>query len=195
MSIIGPPALDEPTVPRFAAGMTTIRPSEDRDVPAIAAIYAHHVRFGTASFETDPPSVEEMARRRAEIIGKGQPYLVAEADGVLLGYAYAGTYRPRPGYRDTVENSIYLRPDLTGRGIGKHLLPALIEACEARDYRQIVAVVGDSENLASIRLHRRCGFRLVGTLEAVGYKHGRWLDSVLLQRTLGPGNTAPPVPR
>ena len=172
-----------------------IRPSEDRDLPAVTAIYAHNVRFGTASFETDPPSLPEMIRRRADILAKGQPYLVAEAAGEILGYAYAGTYRPRPAYRDTVENSIYVRPDLMGRGIGRLLLPALIEACEARGYRQMVAVVGDSANLASIRLHQRCGFRLVGTFEAVGYKFGCWLDSVLLQRSLGRGSDAPPAIR
>jgi phosphinothricin acetyltransferase len=178
-----------------SAPSLTIRPCEEPDVPAIAAIYAHHVRFGTASFETDPPTLPEMHRRRAELVGRGQPYLVAEANGAILGYACAGTCRPRAAYRDTVENSIYLRPDQTGRGIGKRLLPALIEACEARDYRQMIAVVGDSGHLASIRLHQHCGFRLVGTLDCVGFKLGRWLDSVFLQRTLGRGNTAPPPER
>jgi L-amino acid N-acyltransferase YncA len=173
----------------------TIRPSEDRDVPAITAIYAHHVRFGTASFETDPPPVEEINRRRADILSKGQPYIVAETDGALLGYAYAGTYRPRAAYRDTVENSIYLHPDSIGRGLGKRLLLSLIEACEARDYRQMIAVVGDSANLPSIRLHQSCGFRLVGTLESVGFKLDRWLDSVFLQRSLGRGNSAAPAAR
>jgi phosphinothricin acetyltransferase len=173
----------------------TIRPSEARDVPAIAAIYAHHVRFGTASFETEPPSVEDTMRRRAAIVDTGHPYLVADMSGEVLGYAYAGTYRPRAAYRNTVENSIYLHPDRVGRGIGKRLLPALIAACEAGGYRQMVAVVGDSSNQASIRLHQRCGFRLVGTLESVGYKLGRWLDSVFLQLTLGRGDSTPPHPR
>jgi L-amino acid N-acyltransferase YncA len=177
------------------AANDSIRPSEDRDVPAIAAIYQHHVLFGTASFETEPPSIDDMTRRRRDVLAKGQPYLVAEAEGLVVGYAYAGTYRVRAAYRDTVENSIYLRPELIGRGIGKRLLTALITACEARDYRQIVAVVGDSDNLPSIRLHQSCGFRLVGTLEAVGYKHGRWLDSVFLQRHLGTGDRAPPSER
>jgi len=172
-----------------------IRPSRDEDVVAIAAIYAHHVLRGLASFETEPPNEAEMARRRADVLGKGLPYLVAARDGAVLGYAYAGTYRPRAAYRDTVENSIYLCPDLTGQGIGRRLLPALIAACEARDLRQMIAVVGDSANLPSIRLHQACGFRLVGVLEAVGYKHGRWVDSVLLQRRLGRGDTAPPLPR
>jgi phosphinothricin acetyltransferase len=170
----------------------TIRPSEDRDLPAIAAIYAHHVRFGTASFETDPPDLAEMTRRRAEVLGKGQPYLVAEAAGAVIGYAYAGTYRPRPAYRNTVEDSIYLHPDQAGRGVGSLLLPALIRAAEAAGYRQMIGVVGDTANQASIRLHQRCGFRLVGTLESVGFKFGRWLDSVVLQRRLGAGDTAAP---
>jgi phosphinothricin acetyltransferase len=173
----------------------TIRPSEDRDVPAIAAIYAHHVRFGTASFETEPPPLAEIIRRRTDILGKGQPYIVAEAGGALLGYAYAGTYRPRAAYRDTVENSIYLHPGAMGRGLGTRLLLSLVEACEARDYRQMIAVVGDSANLPSIRLHQSCGFRLVGTLESVGFKLGRWLDSVLLQRSLGRGDGTEPAAR
>ncbi|MGE0416571.1 MAG: N-acetyltransferase family protein [Acetobacteraceae bacterium] len=178
--------------------MTTdllIRPCHSTDITAIAAIYGHHVRTGVASFETEAPSEAEMARRRDDILGKGLPYLTAERDGVVVGYAYAGTYRPRAAYRDTVENSIYLRPETMGQGIGKRLLPALVSACEALDLRQMVAVVGDSGNHASIRLHQACGFRLVGVLEAVGYKHGRWLDSVLLQRRLGRADAAPPSRR
>jgi len=120
---------------------------------------------------------------------------VAGIDGVVQGYAYAGTYRPRAAYRDTVENTIYLHPDAIGRGLGKRLLLSLIEACEARDYRQMIAVVGDSANLPSIRLHQSCGFRLVGTLDSVGFKLGRWLDSVFLQRSLGRGNGAAPAAR
>jgi L-amino acid N-acyltransferase YncA len=181
--------------PMSQARPITIRDSQDSDVPAIAAIYAHHVLHGVASFETEPPSIAEMIRRRADILAKGFPYLIAEQDGAILGYAYAGPYRPRAAYRDTVENSIYLRPDAAGHGIGRQLLPALVTACESRDLRQMIAVVGDSGNHASIRLHERCGFRLVGVLEAVGYKHGRWLDSVLLQRRLGCGDTALPAPR
>jgi len=177
-----------------AAGLT-IRPSRDADMPAIAEIYMHHVLHGTASFETEPPGLQEMQRRRADVLGKGLPYLVAERDDAVLGYAYAGTYRPRAAYRDTVENSIYLHPGMTGRGIGRPLLLALIQGCEARDLRQMIAVIGDSTHAASIRLHERCGFQLVGILRDVGYKHGRWLDSVLLQRALGRGNTAPPAAR
>jgi L-amino acid N-acyltransferase YncA len=153
------------------------------------------VLHGLASFETEPPDEAEMRRRRTDVLAQGLPYLVAERQGLVLGYAYAGTYRPRAAYRDTVENSIYLRPDVTGQGIGRRLLAALIEACEARDLRQMIAVVGDSSNLASIRLHQACGFRLIGVLEAVGYKYGRWVDSVLLQRRLGRGDDTPPATR
>jgi L-amino acid N-acyltransferase YncA len=170
-----------------------LRPSADTDLDDIAAIYAHHVRHGTASFETEPPDAAEMRRRRAVILELDFPYLVVEEAGTLQGYAYAGTYRPRAAYRDTVENSVYLRPEAAGRGLGGMLLAALIDACAAIGLRQMVAVVGDSANLPSIRLHERLGFRHVGVLEAVGYKHGRWLDTVLLQRALGPGNTTRPT--
>jgi len=172
-----------------------LRPAEDRDMAAITAIYGHHVLHGAASFETEPPTPEEMLRRRRALVDQGYPYLVAELDGAVGGYAYAGPYRPRAAYRDTVENSIYLRPDAIGHGIGSRLLDALIEACDQCGFRQMVAVVGDSGNTPSIRLHQRHGFRLVGTLQSVGYKHGRWLDSVLLQRSLNAGDTAPPIPR
>lgn len=173
----------------------TLRAVEDGDMAAITAIYRHHVLHGAASFETEPPLVKEMQRRCHVLLQQGYPYLVAEQGGEVRGYAYAGPYRPRAAYRDTVENSIYLRPDTIGRGIGSLLLAALVEACERIGYRQMVAVVGDSANTASIRLHQRHGFRLVGTLQSVGYKHGRWLDSVLLQRSLNVGDTVPPVPR
>jgi phosphinothricin acetyltransferase len=173
----------------------TVRPAAQDDVAAIAAIYGHHVLHGTASFETEPPGTDEMARRRAALLEAGYPYLVAERGSEVLGYAYASAYRPRAAYRDTVENSVYLRADVIGRGIGSLLLAALIEACEARGYRQMVAVVGGSANAASIRLHERHGFCLVGTLRSVGHKHGRWLNTVLLQRTLDAGDMAPPEPR
>ena len=173
----------------------SIRPSVESDIEAITAIYAHHVLTGFASFEIEPPSVDEMRRRRSAVVDAGLPYLVAEREGVILGYAYAGTYRPRPGYRNTVENSIYMRPDTVGQGIGKRLLPILIDRCEALDLRQMIAVIGDTENRASIRLHETCGFRMVGVLEAVGFKLGRWLDSVIMQRTLGVGaSLLPPRP-
>ncbi|MFO1029073.1 MAG: N-acetyltransferase family protein [Acetobacteraceae bacterium] len=182
-------------IPTTTSAGITLRPVTEDDMSAVAAIYGHHVRYGTASFETEPPSTEEMGRRCAALLEQGYPYLVAEQDGVVIGYAYAGAYRPRVAYRDTVENSVYLRPDAAGRGAGSLLLVALVEACEARGYRQMVAVVGDSANAPSIRLHERHGFRLVGTLRSVGHKHGRWLDTVLLQRTLGTGDATPPQPR
>ena len=172
-----------------------IRPSREGDMAAIAAIYRHHVLHGTASFETEAPDLVEMIRRRADLVGRGMPHLVLEQDGAIRGYAYAGPYRPRAAYRDTVENSVYLAPDAIGLGFGRRLLAALIEACTGLGLRQMVAVVGDSDNLPSIRLHERLGFRRVGTLEAVGFKHGRWLDTVLLQRSLGAGAGAPPLAR
>lgn len=173
---------------------TEIRSATDADMEAIAAIYAHHVLHGTATFETEPPSAAEMLRRRAEMLARGLPYLAAAApDGTVLGYAYATAFRPRAAYRNTVENSVYIRHDQVGRGIGRALLQTLIAACEAGGFRQMVAVVGDSANLASIGLHEALGFRTVGTLRSVGRKHGRWLDTVLLQRPLGEADaTVPP---
>ncbi len=172
-----------------------IRPSRDDDLAAISAIYGHHVLYGNASFETEAPSVEEMRRRRAELVARGYPYLVAEDATGIVGYAYASAYRARPAYQNTVENSVYLRPDAIGRGIGRRLLEALMEDCETRGYRQMIAIVGDSGNMASIGLHERAGFRLVGVLRSVGFKHGRWLDTVVLQRALGPGDGTPPRSR
>ncbi|MBR0644736.1 GNAT family N-acetyltransferase [Plastoroseomonas hellenica] len=171
-----------------------IRPSTDADIAAIATIYGHHVLHGTASFETEAPGVEEMRRRRADILAKGYPHIVAE-DGEegVIGYAYVSAYRPRAAYCNTVENSIYVRHDAARRGIGRLLLAELIARCEALGLRQMVAVVGDSANLASVRLHEVLGFRMIGTLASVGRKHGRWLDSVLLQRALGEGDSTPPV--
>ncbi|NKC31249.1 GNAT family N-acetyltransferase [Falsiroseomonas selenitidurans] len=182
------------SLPARPAPAIRIRPSRNEDLGAITAIYGHHVRHGTASFELEPPGVEEMRRRRVEILMRRLPYLVAEdADGAILGYAYAGAYRPRAAYGNTVENSIYARHDAVGRGIGTRLLAELIARCEALGLRQMVAVVGDSANLASVRLHQALGFRVVGTLHAVGRKHGRWLDSVLLQRPLGRGEATAPL--
>jgi phosphinothricin acetyltransferase len=171
----------------------TIRPALAADIPAIAAIYAHAVLHGTASFELDPPDAPEMTRRQAALVDGGYPYLVAERDGVLLGYAYAGPYRPRPAYRSTVEDSVYVSPSAQGQGVGRALLGALIDACERSDFRLMVAVIGDAESRASIRLHESLGFSSVGALEPVGYKHGRWLATVLMQRVLGPGAGAPPT--
>jgi L-amino acid N-acyltransferase YncA len=181
--------------PRPPMTDVTIRPSHDNDMGTLTDIYRHHVLHGTASFETEAPDLAEMMRRRADLVGRGMPHLVLEQDGRVRGYAYAGPSRPRAAYRDTVENSVYLAPDAIGLGFGRLLLEALIAACTQLGLRQMVAVVGDSANLPSIRLHERLGFRRVGTLQAVGFKHGRWLDTVLLQRALGSGDTTPPNAR
>jgi phosphinothricin acetyltransferase len=178
--------------PMQGSPLITIRPAEDADMDAVTAIYAHHVLHGLASFETEAPDAAEMRRRRADVMKKGLPYLIATDDDAVLGYAYASPYRPRAAYANTVENSVYVRPDATGRRIGHRLLTALIDACEACRLRQMIAVVGDSANLASIRLHEKLGFHRVGVLTSVGYKHGRWLDSVLLQLELGDGARTPP---
>jgi len=170
----------------------SIRPAEQRDIAAITAIYAHSVRHGTASFEIEPPDEAEMARRRDAVLAGGYPFLVAERDGGVAGYAYCGPYRLRPGYRWTVEDSIYIAPQVQKRGAGRALLTHLIGECEARDFRQMIAVIGDSAQLPSIALHQSLGFRQVGMLTAVGFKFGRWIDSILLQRALGNSATTPP---
>lgn len=162
----------------------TLRPAAPEDVPAIAAIYAVEVLEGTASFEIEPPDAIEMARRLTEVLGRGLPWLVAEMDGEIAGYAYAGPYRTRAAYAATVENSVYVARTRRGHGIGRMLLAALIEACAVAGRREMVAIIGDSANAASVRLHEACGFRLVGTLRGVGRKHGRWIDTVLMQRSL-----------
>lgn len=161
-----------------------LRDATAADAPAIAAIYGHHVRHGLASFEEEAPDAAEIGRRMADILGRGMPYLVAERDGAVVGYAYVSPYRARAAYRFAVENSIYVAPGLAGQGIGSRLLERLIQRCEAGPWRQMVAVIGDTANHASIGLHARHGFRTVGTLEAVGFKFGRWVDSVLMQRPL-----------
>ncbi|PRD42623.1 GNAT family N-acetyltransferase [Phyllobacterium phragmitis] len=170
-----------------------LRNCEAGDIPDITAIYRHAVLAGSASFEIEPPSESEMARRREALVAGNFPYAVAIIDGDLAGYAYAGAYRPRPGYSNTVESSVYIREGFQGRGIGKALMARVIEEAEARGFRQMLAVIGDSSNDASIRLHENLGFRIVGTLQSVGWKHGRWLDTVLVQRALGPGDTLPPA--
>lgn len=164
-----------------------VRPARDTDMPAVTAIYAYHVAAGTASFETTAPDEAEMRRRRRALIDGGYPYLVAERDGLVRGYAYAGPYRTRPAYRHTVENSVYVESAAQRQGVGTALLGALIEACTERGFRQMVAIIGGSAHTASIRLHRAAGFETVGTFRNVGFKHGRWLDSVLMQRALGQG--------
>ena len=170
----------------------TIRPSRDADVPAITAIYAHHVRTGTASFETSAPDEAEMQRRRDALADSRYPWLVADLGGEVCGYAYAGPYRVRPAYQFSVEDSVYVSSRTQRRGIGTALLRALIRACTDRGYRQMVAIIGDSAQVASIGLHRAAGFEMVGTLKNVGYKHDRWLDSVFMQRALGEGASTPP---
>ena len=171
----------------------SIRTARTSDIPAITRIYAHAVEHGTASFELTPPDETEMARRMNDLVSKGFPYLAAEVGGVLGGYAYAGPYRTRPAYRLTVEDSVYIAPNIHRRGVGRMLLAALIEASEARGFRQMIAVIGDStKQAASIGLHEAAGFRQIGILENVGFKHGRWLDSILMQRALGAGATAAP---
>jgi len=169
-----------------------IRDSRDDDIAAVTAIYGHAVVHGNASFELDPPDTAEMARRRRAIVETGYPFLVAERDGGVIGYAYAGPYRARPAYRFAVENSIYVAPEVQGIGTGHVLLPALIARCTAAGFRLMVAVIGDSANQASIRLHAANGFSHAGLLPNIGWKHGRWLDSVLMTLPLGPGaSTAP----
>jgi phosphinothricin acetyltransferase len=170
-----------------------IRHSTDTDLPAITAIYAPAVTHGTASFELEPPSEAEMARRREAILEGSYPYLVAEMNGDILGYAYAGAYRTRPAYRSTVEDSVYVAPSAQGQGVGRALLVALIEQCEALDFRLMVAVIGDEDSHGSIGLHRSLGFEPAGIIKGIGYKHGRWLSTVLMQRPLGRGMTEPPT--
>src|SRR5919112_4142606 len=170
-----------------------IRPSLETDISAIAVIYAHAVTHGTASFELEPPSEAEIARRRNAILEGGYPYLVAERGGEILGYAYAGAYRPRPAYRSTVEDSIYVAPSAQGQGVGRALLVALIEQCEALDFRLMVAVIGDEDSQGSIALHKSLGFEPAGILKGIGYKHGSWLSTVLMQRPLGRGTNEPPT--
>ena len=170
-----------------------IRTATLADIPAITAIYGAAVTGGTASFELDAPDAAEMQRRWQAIRDAGFPYLVAEQGGVVSGYAYVSQYRPRPAYGYSVENSIYVAPDAHRSGVGRRLLAALIDAATAKGYRQMIAVIGDSAQSASIGLHRRAGFTFVGTIHSVGYKHGRWLDSVIMQRALGAGDAAPPT--
>jgi L-amino acid N-acyltransferase YncA len=169
-----------------------VRPSAPADLEAIQAIYADAVRQGSSSFELDPPDLQEMMRRRDDVLAKGLPWLVAELGGRVLGYAYAGPFRSRPAYRFALEDSIYLSPDAQGRGIGRALLAELVARCQAGGARQMLAVIGDSGSHGSIGLHRALGFQHCGRLQSVGWKFGRWLDVVLMQRALGPGQDLPP---
>ena len=186
------PAPKTPTIREPTVRETTIRDSTAADIEAIRAIYAHHVEHGVASFEQSPPGIAEMARRRDAVLDAGLPYLAAEAGGGLAGFACAGPYRGRPAYRHTLETTVYVAPDSLGRGVGRALLEALIERCENLGYRQLIAVIGDSANAPSIKLHEALGFQRAGLLRAVGFKHGRWLDSVILQRRLGDGDKTLP---
>lgn len=169
-----------------------VRDAEDADMAAIAALYAHYVRTGAASFEETPPEGAQMASRRAEVIERGLPFVVAESDGVILGFAYAGLFRHRSAYRYTVEDSVYVAPEAQGLGAGRRMLGELVERCTRAGYRQMVAVIGDPENNASIAFHSAMGFRSVGTFHAIGFKFGRWVDTVVMQRPLGAGAGAPP---
>jgi L-amino acid N-acyltransferase YncA len=170
-----------------------IRPAAAADLPAITEIYEHAVRYGTATFELIPPDLDEMTRRFGVLTEDGYPYFVAALEGCVIGYAYAGAYRPRPAYRFTVENSVYLEPAIHRRGIGLQLLERLITECEARGYRQMIAVIGDSDNAGSIGVHTRSGFQMIGTHPNVGFKFGRWLDTVMMQRALGDGESTLPA--
>ena len=170
----------------------SIRPATPADIPAITRIYAEAVTHGTASFELEAPDEAEMTRRLSALLDGGYPYIVAEIGGAVAGYAYAGPYRPRPAYRFSVEDSIYVNPKAQRGGVGRALLECLIEEATQRGFRQMIAVIGDSAQMPSIELHRALGFRSIGNIENVGFKFDRWLDSVLMQRALGPGATTKP---
>ena len=172
--------------------MPSIRPSNEADTPQVTAIYAHHVLHGTGTFETTPPTEADMAARRADVLSKGLPYLVAEEDGRVLGFAYCQWFKPRPAYRFSAEDSIYLHPDAAGRGLGKLLLTELAARAEAAGIRKLIAVIGDSGNAGSIGVHRACGFTPVGSFKSCGWKFGRWLDIVLMEKALGEGDATPP---
>lgn len=172
--------------------MLTLRPSCDADLAAITAIYAHHALHGTGTFETTAPTEAEMALRRADVLSKGLPWLVAERQGQVLGFAYCQWFKPRPAYRYSAEDSIYLHPDAAGQGIGKELLAALIHRAEEAGVRKLIAVIGDSANAASIGAHRSLGFSKVGVIASCGWKFGRWLDIVLMDKALGAGDGTNP---
>ncbi len=173
--------------------MPLIRPSRDEDVAAITRIYAHHVLHGTGTFETTPPTEADMAQRRGDVLGKSLPWLVLEDDdGQVIGYAYGNWFKPRPAYRFSVEDSIYLAPDAAGRGLGRLLLAELVAVLERSGIRKVMAVIGDSDNAGSIGVHRALGFEHIGTVKACGWKFGRWLDIVLMERAIGEADRTPP---
>lgn len=172
--------------------MPTIRPANDADLAAITAIYAHHVLHGTGTFETTPPTEEDMATRRADVLSKGLPYLVAEDASGVVGFAYCNWFKPRPAYRFSAEDSIYLAPSAAGRGLGRLLLTELMTQAERTGVRKLIAVIGDSANSGSIGVHQACGFKHVGVLSACGWKFDRWLDVVLMERAIGMGSASTP---
>ena len=174
--------------------MPLIRPSRDQDLPAITRIYAHHVLNSTGTFETEVPSVADMTTRRAEVLSRGLPYLVAEHDGSIAGFAYGNWFKPRLAYRYSVEDSIYLAPNLHRMGLGRAFLAELLARCEAVGIRKMMAVIGDSANAGSVGVHLALGFEQVGKIEACGWKFGAWRDIVIMQKTLGLGHTQPPTP-
>lgn len=174
--------------------MLLIRPSLDADISAITAIYAHHVVHGRGSFELTPPEASEMARRRQDVLDKGWPFLVAQEGDQVQGYAYANHFRPRPAYRFSVENSVYVTHASARRGLGRALMAELMRQCELAGARQMMAVIGDAANQGSIGLHTSLGFRSVGVFRSSGWKHGQWLDTVLMQRSLGLGDQQAPSP-
>ena len=173
--------------------MSLIRPSRDEDVAAITAIYRHHVLTGTGTFEIDPPTEADMASRRADVLSKGLPYLVAEDNGQVLGFAYCNWFKPRPAYRFSAEDSIYVAPGLAGKGLGRALLTALCQQVEAAGVRKMLAVIGDSANAGSIGVHAALGFTHTGTVRSCGWKFDRWLDVVLMEKPLGAGDSTPPA--
>ncbi|WP_103018310.1 GNAT family N-acetyltransferase [Alicycliphilus denitrificans] len=172
--------------------MPTIRASRDDDLAAITAIYAHHVLHGTGTFEIDPPGIQDMAARRADVLARGLPYLVAEEDGRVTGFAYCNWFKPRPAYRYSAEDSIYVADHARGRGLGRLLLDALAEHAQAAGVRMLLAVIGDSANAGSIAVHRAAGFTEVGVMRSVGWKFGAWRDIVLMEKPLGAGDTTAP---
>jgi phosphinothricin acetyltransferase len=173
--------------------MSSIRPSQDRDLPAITAIYGHHVLHGTGTFETTPPTLEDMAARRADVLGKQLPYLVMEDGGKVVGFAYCQWFKPRPAYRFSAEDSIYMHPEVAGRGLGKVLLAELVAQAEAAGIRRLIAVIGDSGNAGSIGVHKALGFEQVGVIKSCGWKFGRWLDIVLMDKAIGAGDRTAPA--
>lgn len=173
--------------------MPLIRPSLESDLPSIQTIYAHHVLHGTGTFETEPPNVADMASRRADVVGKKLPYLVMEEAGVIVGFAYANWFKPRPAYRFSVEDSIYMAVDTAGKGWGKLLLTELLAQLERGGIRKAMAVIGDSQNHSSVGVHRACGFTQIGIVKSCGWKFGQWRDIVLMEKTLGVGDATSPV--